>query len=249
MNENASGLPPGGWYPDPLEPTKRRWWDGAAWTVHVHASELTSSVRAAQQATTRRELREREVALATAEYGTVEYVAGIPAVAVLERPAGISSAEFARRAAGYAPKATASEGIAPARFAAEPVRLGSAQTLPAWFIALSPLWYGGIEVIVSLIGRLIVPNAERPIVVPTIVILGFILIALARVDGSRLNDRGYRPVRSGWALLPVVYLGMRVSRTGSASAPMLLTYIALQLLFLAIVVGFAVLLLVALSQQ
>jgi hypothetical protein len=26
--------PPPGWYPDPTDPTKIRWWDGAAWIFH-----------------------------------------------------------------------------------------------------------------------------------------------------------------------------------------------------------------------
>lgn len=27
-----TGLPPAGWYPDPTNPQRPRWWDGAAWT-------------------------------------------------------------------------------------------------------------------------------------------------------------------------------------------------------------------------
>jgi hypothetical protein len=27
--------PPAGWFPDPHDPTRKRWWDGAAWTEHV----------------------------------------------------------------------------------------------------------------------------------------------------------------------------------------------------------------------
>ena len=28
----TTSLPPAGWYPDPADPTRLRWWNGAAWT-------------------------------------------------------------------------------------------------------------------------------------------------------------------------------------------------------------------------
>lgn len=35
----AGGLPPAGWYPDPQQGGRQRWWDGARWTEHVHPPE------------------------------------------------------------------------------------------------------------------------------------------------------------------------------------------------------------------
>ena len=32
----SQGLPPAGWYPDRLDPSKVRWWDGTSWTSHTH---------------------------------------------------------------------------------------------------------------------------------------------------------------------------------------------------------------------
>jgi uncharacterized protein YbjQ (UPF0145 family) len=29
---SSAGLPPAGWYPDPADPARQRWWNGAAWT-------------------------------------------------------------------------------------------------------------------------------------------------------------------------------------------------------------------------
>lgn len=31
----AAATVPAGWYPDPAEPTRARWWDGSTWTDHV----------------------------------------------------------------------------------------------------------------------------------------------------------------------------------------------------------------------
>ncbi len=34
---DASAGPPAGWYADPADPTRWRWWDGIAWTAHSAA--------------------------------------------------------------------------------------------------------------------------------------------------------------------------------------------------------------------
>jgi hypothetical protein len=35
QSDASSGLPPGGWYPDPVDPARHRYWDGAGWTEQV----------------------------------------------------------------------------------------------------------------------------------------------------------------------------------------------------------------------
>jgi len=32
----SPAAPPSGWYPDPADATRQRYWDGAAWTAHLH---------------------------------------------------------------------------------------------------------------------------------------------------------------------------------------------------------------------
>jgi uncharacterized protein YbjQ (UPF0145 family) len=34
----SGALPPAGWYPDPADPAKQRWWNGAAWTDQTTAA-------------------------------------------------------------------------------------------------------------------------------------------------------------------------------------------------------------------
>ncbi len=35
MTETSQVLPPAGWYPDPADESKIRYWDGERWTEHV----------------------------------------------------------------------------------------------------------------------------------------------------------------------------------------------------------------------
>jgi hypothetical protein len=58
MSEQSSGQSPAqGWYTDPHDAARLRWWDGAAWTDHVHpptGAETAATAQpaaAAQQAT------------------------------------------------------------------------------------------------------------------------------------------------------------------------------------------------------
>ncbi|MCU1410263.1 MAG: hypothetical protein JWR04_970 [Rhodoglobus sp.] len=205
MHEGGAALPPAGWYPDSFDLTRRRWWDGAAWTAHVAPLE-----------------------------------AAAPAVAVLDRPATLSSFDSARLAAGYDVTRSAPAGhtgmMAPGDYASNPLRLGSPHTLPAWFIALSPLWYAGVGILVGFVSSLLVPGVNRELLAgPSLVAFALILFAFARVDRSRLYDRNYRPVAPAWALLPIVYLIIRTVRTGWRGAGLLVTHILLQLLFLAVI--------------
>jgi uncharacterized protein YbjQ (UPF0145 family) len=38
MSSDSGAQPPAGWYSDPHDPTRLRWWDGAAWTDQTQAS-------------------------------------------------------------------------------------------------------------------------------------------------------------------------------------------------------------------
>ena len=38
MSENANGLPPADWYPDPRDPAQERYWDGTSWTTETRAA-------------------------------------------------------------------------------------------------------------------------------------------------------------------------------------------------------------------
>jgi len=206
MHEGGSALPPAGWYPDSFDQTRRRWWDGAAWTTHVAPLE-----------------------------------AAAPAVAVLDRPAEISTAEYARRAAGYQPR-----DHEPDSYATEPVRLNrrSAQTLAGWLIALSPAWYGGLVALIGAIAISVSPGISNYVGLPVLgpFILGLVL--LARVDGKQLQECGYAAPTSKFGWLPIVYLVVRVVSTGARSVGMLVAYVITQAVFL-VIAALAVLVMLA----
>lgn len=158
-------------------------------------------------------------------------------VPLLERPAEMSSHDYALIAGGYTPRPTVTASYR----ALEPVPLGSPQTLPGWFIAVSPLWYAGVGILVGVIGRLIFPNAGQQVAAaPSLIAFILILVGLAREDRKRMHARGYRPVATGWVLIPLVYLILRTVRTGRSGAGMLVVHLVLQLAFLALVVFAAI---------
>ncbi|TXK16953.1 DUF2510 domain-containing protein, partial [Homoserinibacter sp. GY 40078] len=38
MESTGSGLPSAGWFADPGDPARERWWSGAGWTEHARPS-------------------------------------------------------------------------------------------------------------------------------------------------------------------------------------------------------------------
>ncbi len=226
---HMTALPPAGWYPDALDPTAKRWWDGSAWTVHVRRPDAAASVSVAPAPVlSRRELREQVGPLTR---GEPEEPAS--AVAVLERPAEISSAEYARRAGGYEPRA-----FEPLAYTLDPsiVVYGSVHTLPAWLIASSPLWYAGMTAIVGGVVGVLSPTSSRYVGFPLLGLFVGMLVLLARLDTTRLAERGYLPPSPKWGWLPFVYLIMRIARTGSRSAALLVTYVLAQLAYVVAII-------------
>lgn len=233
MHEGVTALPPAGWYPDAFDPSARRWWDGGAWTAHVRRPEVVASVPAApaEPALSRRQLREQVGPLTQGEPAEAP-----TSIAVLERPADISSVEYARRAAGYEPRAPESVAYA---YASGPsvVVYGSTLTLPSWLIATSPLWYGGLAAIVGGIVGALHPNTTTAIVgFPVLGAFITMLVLLARTDASRLAERGYLPPSPKWGWLPFVYLIMRITRTGPKSVGLLVTYVIAQIVYFAVII-------------
>ncbi|MBN9241022.1 MAG: hypothetical protein BGO97_15015 [Micrococcales bacterium 70-64] len=211
----SGALPPAGWYPDPRDPSSRRWWDGLAWTGHVRTPEPVAVVAPA-------------------------------AVAVLERAEDISSAEYARRAAGYAPRAPEAEPVVAQPLSSTSIVMyGSTHTAQGWLIAVSPVWYGLLTVVVGGLTLSMSPAGGRIYVLPLLGVFITALVLLARADARRLNERGHTPPSPRWAWLPIVYLIARVVRTGAESAWLLAVYVFTQLAYVIVVVALALPLILA----
>ena len=153
---------------------------------------------------------------------------GGSAVAVLERPqvvaeAELTSAELMRRAAGYAPRDAPAEAITYPSTVMPPS--GGVQTLSGWLLAVSPIWWSGVNVILTMV----LPTVDR-VALSVVSLLATIVLmfGLARTDGKTLGKNGYRETSPGWVLAPFVYFILRVVRTGRRSVPMLVAWTVLQ---------------------
>lgn len=63
-DEAQAGQPPQGWYPDPNDPSRLRWWDGNAWTEHTHAGQQGGQA-AGQEATASQQEQQQQAAAAS----------------------------------------------------------------------------------------------------------------------------------------------------------------------------------------
>ncbi|HEY4269838.1 MAG TPA: DUF2510 domain-containing protein [Galbitalea sp.] len=188
---------PSGWFTDPADAARLRWWNGTNWTEHVQvpppqptAGEIASAHAAAAAA------QQRSVEAAYVPF-THNWGA--------EQDAAVSA--NARR---------------------------SAQTLPAWFLAFSPLWIGAARVALGLVSFALPPLAQDGI---AIIGTFAILCGLAHVDGQRLEARGFRRTSALWALILPVYLILRVARVGPRALGPMLTYFAIILMAIAAAVA------------
>jgi hypothetical protein len=186
-----------GWYADPAGSSQLRWWNGTTWTEH-----LADAPQSAPEPNP-----------------PVQSVPTSPAVA----PVGEHQAAAAPEQAQYVPFARnwAQEQIDAENTASR----RRTQTLPAWLLAVSPLWFG----VAAALGRTITSSWD-PIVsgLAGLVVGWGLMYGLAYLDGRRLEARGHsNPTSPAWVLLfsPIFFI-IRTVRVGVGGLAPLLTNVA-----------------------
>lgn len=251
-------LVPAGWYQDPADQARHRWWDGSVWTDHVTplnppepvaglaasssvtldrdrdrdraraTQDLPSGDAEAQNVLTRRQLREQVGSLVTGEVDGTSPLPRQTATFEAVEPPW-SSDPFGDSA--YVP-------MRPVRFPQPklPPRRQSSSTLAVWLYAVSPLWIGFGAWAVGKLG-VFPPNGVA--LVGGIVGLA-LAFALASTDRKRLAARGFDPTASpAWVLLPLVYFIVRTVRVGRGGLGPLILYVLLQCAVIVIAVAAA----------
>ncbi|CAN5207417.1 hypothetical protein BH11ACT2_BH11ACT2_01230 [soil metagenome] len=164
-------MPDAAWYPDPIDPSRARWWDGAVWTEHTRAP-------------------------GPAPYVPMRRVLDADEPAVARRPGSASLV----------------------------VRPGGPFTVAIVLFTLLPL--------VEAFGPTLDPNADQLIsrVVVAIVVIAA-SVGLAFWDRRALDAHGYTRsslVQPAFAIIPVLYLVMRVFRLGALSVLFVLIWGGIQ---------------------
>jgi Protein of unknown function (DUF2510) len=204
---------PAAWYPDPMDPTQLRWWDGAAWTISTapdpaHAPPLSSPPPFQYEPTI--------VVPKQRPYSVVDYVP-------------MATTEAARPAMSMDWTTTTRTGT---------------NTVAIWFFTLMPLivlgvTYGGSYLIAyaATVNDTLVSTLEFLTTVGaavTVTYIGIIIVVYVLLAGSDrrvLIGRGYGNAPSRWfAVVPLLYLIVRVVRTGSSSIGYLVVWLVFQAL-------------------
>jgi hypothetical protein len=213
----ATRVVPAGWYQDPASAAQVRWWNGVTWTEHTAEKPTVGAAAGAAASTSNVDASAASTADKIAE------------ARALEREFGISTAEHAvmTGAAQSAYPSTGSLNVITTDAAApatrESARTVRTSTIPAWLLAISPIFAHGIALLGAFVYFYV---SASPLVLGLVAALWLIGLLWAVADQRTLASRGLAPTSPGWALLtPLVYLIMRRRRV-AGSAP-LIVFIAL----------------------
>jgi hypothetical protein len=199
MTDTAIRVVGAGWYEDPADVGRVRWWNGVAWTEHTNPKPGLESAQVAAALT-----------------GAIPTVSAPAATAPAAIEAGASTAAVAPTAE-TAPltrrQAIEAEG---GRSATEPTR---GQTGAVWLLALLPV----IAFVLALAGGYVYYYVVTSPLVALVALVPYALgILWALSDSRQLAARGFRAPSPWWALLtPLGYLIARRTRVPGTGAILL----------------------------
>lgn len=221
--EQTTRVVPAGWYQDPADDAKVRWWNGITWTEHVESKPAGAVRGLASVATGTRSLETGASPQLSDQQRTAE-------AHDLERQYAASDAEIiSRRMAmqldgrGPTTGTIPIQGITPRK----PTRTGTAS---AWLLAFSPLITSVLAAVAAYVYFYITPT---PLVLAVAVVLFMLGFLWAVGDSRTLQARGLKAPNPALALAlplvgPLVYLVVRRSKVDGMTP--LIAFIALLLL-------------------
>lgn len=184
--QETTRVVPAGWYEDPADPGKVRWWNGLSWTEHVEVKPAYAMFgwnREGESGTEQRIAEARE----------------------LERQHGISTGESAvitRRASMALDARGPSTGTIPIQGLAVPRRTIRTTTTSAWLLAVTPVLALVLAVVAGYAFFYLNSIPLAAIVAGVVYLLGLLWAIL---DSRALVNRGLNPPTPLLALaLPVV---------------------------------------------
>lgn len=193
MTDQAIRVTPAGWYEDPADAARVRWWNGVAWTEHTEAK---PGVEPAPPVS----------APAPASAADVDEAASSPGAVPEPSPAAA------------APPLTRREAIA-AEGGRQAPDAGRSATGIVWLIALTPVVAFVIAVAALYVFAYVAPSPLVALAAAVPYLLGLLW---AVSDRRQLAARGFEPPSALWALLtPLGYLIARRRRV-PGSGPLLL---------------------------
>ncbi|MBX3194370.1 MAG: DUF2510 domain-containing protein [Schumannella sp.] len=198
--EQTTRVVPAGWYEDPADGGRVRWWNGLSWTEHVEAKPAGAAAGAAadQRAAEARDL---------------------------ERQHGLTAGEtdvMTRRASMMLDARGPSTGTIPVQGIAVPTHAIRTGTTSAWLLAVTPVLASLLAAVAAYIYFYVSPTPLVAAIALVLMALGFLW---AVGDSKLLRHRGFTPPSPLLALAlplvgPLLYLIVR-SRKVSGAGPLL----------------------------
>lgn len=187
--EQTTRVVPAGWYQDPADDAKVRWWNGLTWTEHVE-SKPEGAVLAAPGA------RAIESGPVTDEQRAAE-------ASQLERQYAASGTEaMTRRASIDLDHRGPSTGTIPIQGIGRPRKPVSTATTSAWLLAATPLITSILSAVAGYVYFYVTPTPLVFAVAVVLLLLGFLW---AVGDSRTLQSRGLDAPSPLWALaLPIL---------------------------------------------
>jgi len=230
---DTSAPPPAGWYPDPLDDGAWRWWDGAAWTTEVRATEAEAAAPAATASSA--------AEVSTPETDEHDDAAAPPEGSVAEPdPEPGPAREWLPIDHRYV---TYSEAVDTTSLDGE-----HADTTWIWLLAFAPYLMAVVAGLAQAFGlRPLMDLGFEPLIAGSATLATGLLVPwiLGGLDVGALRRRGFQPPSILWMFLlpPMAYFiarGRRLRKQGARSrGPVIAFWIVIGSQVLGVAIGLA----------